>query len=73
MYSFQCFLDIYCESRIKDTVTNKTCKISVLMEHILFWLKSSFGVFCKMVQKNLNELFCQPNILLKEVTKKREK
>ena len=67
---FKCFLDIYCESCIKDTVTNKTCKISVLVEHTLFWLKSSFGFFCKMVQKNLNKLFCQPNILVKEVPKK---
>lgn len=70
---FKCFLDIYCESCIKDTVTNKTCTISVLVEHTLFWLKSSFGFFCKMVQKNLNKLFCQPNILVKEVPKKEKK
>lgn len=66
---FKCFLDIYCESCIKDTVTNKTCKISVLVEHTLFWLKSSFGFFCKMVQKKPEQTFYD-NILVKEVPKK---
>ena len=31
---------------------------------VLGWLKSSFGFFCKMLWKNPDELFGQPNILI---------
>ena len=35
----------------------------IIMCHVLGWPKSSFGFFHKMVQKNLNKLFGQPNII----------
>lgn len=35
------------------------------MCHVLGWPKISFGFFDKMVQKNLNKLFSQPNIIAK--------
>ena len=43
--------------------------ISLELNNILGWPKSSFGFFYKMLQKNPNELFAQPNnfILLRLV------
>ena len=37
--------------------------IDIIMRHVLGWRKSSFGFFHKMVQKNPNKLFGQPNII----------
>ena len=36
------------------------------ISNILGWPKSSFGFFCNFLQKNMNELFGQPNIKMHE-------
>ena len=42
----------------------KQCQLNTMMVCILGWSKGSFGLFCKMLGKNLNEQFRQTNIFL---------
>ena len=55
------FLNIYLSSIYLSIISLPISK-KLYEQGYTGWPKILFGFFCKMLRRNLNELFCQPNI-----------